>query len=318
MTLRQPYRQRSMNPHPRVWGESDTALSYDCVTPKRAGDVGSCAPTPNSSLLTPNWTFTFSAKERDPETGLSYFGSRYYSSYLSVWLSVDPQAAKYPSTSPYAYCRNNPIILYDPDGLSDGWVIDKNNHIRWDENAVDQKTTKHGYTFLGMEGQYAIGTEVWNCYSNGKREEQKPVIINKEHPLRPDIVDNNLCQNNQSNSVIEELDKYVSTGTMAIGLPASATNEALKDEAKLVTSTTSRIVIASKIVSRANILLNITSVVPAAIRVIDNPTPENIARLVSSSIGASLNALPGGVVFSIIWNSIDAGGGFDNVYNKFK
>ena len=262
--------------------------------------------------------YTFSAKEKDVETGLSYFGSRYYSSDLSVWLSVDPMAAKYPSTSPYAYCRNNPIILYDPDGLSDGWVIDKNNHIRWDKNAVDQKTTKHGYTFLGMEGQYAIGTEVWNCYSNGKREEQKPVIINKEHPLRPDIVDNNLCQNNQSNSVIEELDKYVSTGTMAIGLPASATNEALKDEAKLVTSTTSRIVIASKIVSRANILLNITSVVPAAIRVIDNPTPENIARLVSSSIGASLNALPGGVVFSIIWNSIDAGGGFDNVYNKFK
>jgi hypothetical protein len=37
-------------------------------------------------------TFTFSAKERDSETGLSYFGSRYYSSDLSVWLSVDPMS----------------------------------------------------------------------------------------------------------------------------------------------------------------------------------------------------------------------------------
>ena len=116
MTLRQPYRQRSMNPHPRVWGESDTALSYDCVTPKRAGDVGSCAPTPNSSLLTPNWTYTFSAKERDSETGLSYFGSRYYSSDLSIWLSVDPMAAKYASLSPYTYCANNPVKLVDPNG----------------------------------------------------------------------------------------------------------------------------------------------------------------------------------------------------------
>ena len=104
--------------------------------------------------------YTFSAKERDSETGLSYFGSRYYSSDLSIWLSIDPMSDKYASTSPYAYCRNNPIILYDPDGMSDGWVIDKNDHIYWDENAVDQRTTKHGDTFLGMEGQYSIGTVI--------------------------------------------------------------------------------------------------------------------------------------------------------------
>ena len=37
-------------------------------------------------------TYTFSAKEKDAETGLSYFGSRYYSSDLSLWLSVDPMS----------------------------------------------------------------------------------------------------------------------------------------------------------------------------------------------------------------------------------
>ena len=60
--------------------------------------------------------YTFSAKEKDSETGLSYFGSRYYSSDLSVWLSVDPQASKYPSLSPYVYCANNPVRVVDPDG----------------------------------------------------------------------------------------------------------------------------------------------------------------------------------------------------------
>ena len=60
-------------------------------------------------------TFTFSAKERDPETGLSYFGSRYYSSDLSIWLSVDPMASKYPSLSPYVYCANNPVRLVKPE-----------------------------------------------------------------------------------------------------------------------------------------------------------------------------------------------------------
>ncbi len=59
---------------------------------------------------------TFSAKERDTETGYSYFGSRYYNSDLSIWLSVDPQASKYPSLSPYVYCANNPIKLVDPNG----------------------------------------------------------------------------------------------------------------------------------------------------------------------------------------------------------
>ncbi len=62
------------------------------------------------------WTFTFSAKEKDSETGYSYFGSRYYNSDLSIWLSVDPQASKYPSLSPYSYCANNPIKLVDSDG----------------------------------------------------------------------------------------------------------------------------------------------------------------------------------------------------------
>ena len=59
---------------------------------------------------------TFSAKERDAETGLSYFGARYYSSDLSIWLSVDPMSDKYPSLSPYVYCADNPVKLVDPNG----------------------------------------------------------------------------------------------------------------------------------------------------------------------------------------------------------
>ncbi|MCR4738271.1 MAG: RHS repeat-associated core domain-containing protein, partial [Bacteroidales bacterium] len=75
------------------------------------------------SLSTIRWTFTFSAKERDSETGLSYFGSRYYSSDLSIWLSVDPQASKYPSLSPYVYCANNPVKLVDPNG--EEWYVNQ-------------------------------------------------------------------------------------------------------------------------------------------------------------------------------------------------
>ena len=61
--------------------------------------------------------FTFTGKERDSETGFSYFGARYYDSdILTGWLSVDPMADKYPGLSPYAYCGWNPVKLVDPDG----------------------------------------------------------------------------------------------------------------------------------------------------------------------------------------------------------
>ena len=61
---------------------------------------------------------TFTGKERDDETGYSYFGARYYDSDLSgLFLSVDPMSDKYPSLSPYAYCMWNPVKLVDPKGL---------------------------------------------------------------------------------------------------------------------------------------------------------------------------------------------------------
>ena len=72
-------------------------------------------PITNYKLLITH-CYTFSAKEKDVETGLSYFGSRYYSSDLSVWLSVDPMSDKYPSLSPYTYCADNPVKLVDPNG----------------------------------------------------------------------------------------------------------------------------------------------------------------------------------------------------------
>ncbi|MGM5631434.1 RHS repeat-associated core domain-containing protein [Apibacter raozihei] len=52
----------------------------------------------------------------DEETGLYYYGARYYNPRESVWLSVDPLTEKYPGTSAYAYVANNPINAIDPDG----------------------------------------------------------------------------------------------------------------------------------------------------------------------------------------------------------
>lgn len=60
--------------------------------------------------------YLFNGKELDRETGMYYFGARYYDEKTGLWLNVDPQAEAYPGLSPYAYVANNPIINNDPDG----------------------------------------------------------------------------------------------------------------------------------------------------------------------------------------------------------
>lgn len=60
--------------------------------------------------------YLFNGKELDRETGLYYYGARYYDPTASIWLSVDPLANKYPGWSPYNYTMQNPVKYIDPDG----------------------------------------------------------------------------------------------------------------------------------------------------------------------------------------------------------
>ncbi len=63
-----------------------------------------------------NTPYLFNGKELDKETGMSYYGARYYEPKTSLWISVDPLAEKYPNESPYIYCGNSPVVFIDPDG----------------------------------------------------------------------------------------------------------------------------------------------------------------------------------------------------------
>ena len=117
--------------------------------------------THNPSPITRNLAaeiHAFSSKERDTETGLSYFGARYYSSDLSVWLSVDPMSGKYPSLSPYVYCADNPVKLTDPDGR---WIpgLDEDNNI-----IVTQEEGDDLNSFREFMGAAYSDDEIQNMY----------------------------------------------------------------------------------------------------------------------------------------------------------
>jgi RHS repeat-associated protein len=66
-----------------------------------------------------NEKYMISQHERDSETGLDYFGARYYDSDICRFLSVDPYAIKVPSMTPYRIAFNNPILFCDPNGNLD-------------------------------------------------------------------------------------------------------------------------------------------------------------------------------------------------------
>ena len=63
-----------------------------------------------------NTPYLFNAKEFDEETGLYYYGARYYDPRVSLWISTDPMEDKFPSVSSYTYVINNPLNILDPNG----------------------------------------------------------------------------------------------------------------------------------------------------------------------------------------------------------
>jgi len=76
---------------------------------------------------TDNPTQKFTGKERDAESGLDYFGARYFSGAQGRFTSSDPVFVTAHRVSDpqqwnlYAYSRNNPLRFTDPTGL-DIWL----------------------------------------------------------------------------------------------------------------------------------------------------------------------------------------------------
>jgi len=75
-------------------------------------------PFGDSSLRTfTKKRYRYVGKEKDLESGLYYYGARYYVPWLCRFVSCDPLMARYAHLSPYNYASNNPITHLDIDGM---------------------------------------------------------------------------------------------------------------------------------------------------------------------------------------------------------
>lgn len=123
------------------------AVSETCLA-LPFGDGQSCF----GNETTPNH---FTGKERDSESGLDYFGARYFNSNQGRWLSPDwsdtPDAIPYANLSDpqslnlYGYVHDNPVNRLDPDGhCCSDWADYLDSKIDGVVNAHIDDVANHG------------------------------------------------------------------------------------------------------------------------------------------------------------------------------
>lgn len=69
----------------------------------------------------------YTGQEFDTESGLYYYGARYYSAVLGRFVSADPVAPDFadPQTlNRYSYVKNNPVFYVDPSGTTEKPALD--------------------------------------------------------------------------------------------------------------------------------------------------------------------------------------------------
>ena len=107
-----------------------------------------------------NTPYLFNAKEFDEETGMYYYGARYYEPRISIWMSIDPMQEKTPNYSSYCYTLNNPIIFIDFYGLetsSPGDVYSSDGRYLRNDGKNDSKVYVVPISKIVIKG----GTKKW-------------------------------------------------------------------------------------------------------------------------------------------------------------
>jgi len=152
----------------------------------------------NSNYSTP---YKFTGKELDKETGLYYFGARYYDARVSRWISADPALALYLSGKPnggiynpinidvYRYAQNRPILFIDPNGM---WE-DKSITVAYENKGVNKKadinmgTVTEGDTLVKL-AEMQLKNETGSNKFNGKDVENKVQQIKQINSIKGDTI----------------------------------------------------------------------------------------------------------------------------------
>ena len=98
----------------------------------------------------------------DDETGLYYYGGRYYDPQLGRFIQADPTVpdpTDSQSLNRYSYCRNNPLNGTDPSGFDDGAGSDISD-LGFDSFTSDFDSIDTELTYESADGSYGYSISV--------------------------------------------------------------------------------------------------------------------------------------------------------------
>ena len=133
--------------------------------------------------------YLYSGKELDRMHGLDWYdyGARHYDAALLRWHSMDPMCEKYYHISPYAFCMNNFVNAFDPDGThpiydEEGNLIGTDDEGLQGEAIVMAKENFHS----GISAQEAIDNNIGISGLKDLDAFKKYAISIETLPNRPD------------------------------------------------------------------------------------------------------------------------------------
>ena len=149
--------------------------------------------------------YKYVGKERDEETGLYYYGARYYAAWIARFVSVDPLQHEYPIYTPYQYAGNKPISFIDLDGL---------------EPAPTDEEKRRSYQSFGDRIESAVkdffGMDIEKPHGNTKEEYNKSV---EKYRSKKEAASQNL------KNTAETINKINDIGVDLLSLPLDAAGD---------------------------------------------------------------------------------------------
>lgn len=124
-----------------------------------------------------NTPYLFNAKEFDDETGMYYYGARYYDPRLSLWMSTDIMQESYPNIASYTFVANNPLNYIDYDGND---IVQINNEGRVSKvilNNSDDITVRYPNSTQAAFSSIKFASTTWEWLTGGNSKNRQ-IIAN--------------------------------------------------------------------------------------------------------------------------------------------
>mgnify|MGYP001591386205 CR=1 FL=1 len=136
--------------------------------------------------------YRYTGMEKDEESGLCYYGARYYAAWLGRWMSADPSG---PTDGPnlYEYGRGNPVVFRDPDGrASEAFYISAGRpgkqKFHFFAGIAAHKTIAFSYTYRHLGERVFTNQQSLKTILTESGAGDPSLLGKDERELEPDIV----------------------------------------------------------------------------------------------------------------------------------